>query len=110
MCYNGTQEVFYAITNVKDMNIKNSESKTNNLIQANFNSFRIVNNAGRSIAKIKIVLYRSVREVPVYVTSSTRYNLPKGSVLNYNPSPELTHVTISINIEKKWPGDPRIDI
>jgi len=31
-------------------------------------------------------------------------------VLNYNPSPEFSHVTISIDVEKKWPIDPRIDI
>jgi hypothetical protein len=43
-------------------------------------------------------------------SSSTRYNLVNGCVLNYDPSPEIKHVTHAINVEEKWPGDPRIDI
>ncbi len=116
MFYNGTHKAYYSIATGKDsdMKIKGINDGNSNLVYSksntNQNYFKIVNKAGRTAYDIRVILYRFVWGIPIQIHSIQRYNLPNNRVLNYNPSPEFTHVTIAINVEKKWVIDPRVDI
>lgn len=52
----------------------------------------------------------AIGPIPVKTASSDRYDLANGGVLNYNPSPEFSTVSIAINVNKKWIIDPTYDI
>lgn len=106
MLHNNTHKWYYSVSPGDDSTTISTMAN----VHGNVNNFRIVNNCGQTVYSVGITLYRSVGGFPIYATSSTRYHLPNKGVLNYNPSPELTHVTIAINVNKKWLGDPRIDI
>lgn len=111
MIYNDTHKWYYSVICSDDSTTISDNSlvrKAN--LRGNVNNFRIVNNCGQTVYSIRVVLYRAVAGFPIYATSSDRYHLANGGVLNYNPSPEITHVTIAINVNQKWVGDPRIDI
>lgn len=101
---NTQKKIYYSLKTKKDI-----ANKRISIFSVD-NKFKIVNNAGRTAHDIGVTFYRMVSGFPVKGSSSTRYNLVNGGVLNYDPSPEITHVTFVINVEEKWPGDPRIDI
>jgi hypothetical protein len=102
--YNSQKKIYFSLKTKKDIS-----NKSGSIISVN-NKFKIFNNAGRTTHDIGVTFYRIVSGFPVEGSSSTMYNLVNGGVLNYDPSPEITHVTFAINVEEKWPGDPRIDI
>lgn len=101
---NSQKKIYFSLKTKKDI-----PNKSSSILSVD-NKFKIVNNAGMTTHDIGVTFYQMVSGFHVKGSSSTRYNLVNGGVLNYDPSPEITHVTLAINVEEKWPGDPRIDI
>lgn len=94
-------EIYYTITPGSTSVVESSFDKSRSILlpQIGPNHFRIVNGLGKTVNRVGVVFYRMFHDVPIAGDSSNRYNLPSGGVLNYNPSPEWSHVTIGIDVE-----------
>lgn len=97
---NTTHKWFYSVKN----NIIESEGKAVSFehkfaLNSNANHFKIVNRCGKTVNRIGVTYFRLAGSIPVQMASSQRYNKKNGAVLDYNPSPEFTHVTISIDVD-----------
>lgn len=108
MLHNDTHKWYYAVKAYN--NPKYTDSTRSYSLGDYANNFRIVNNCGKTAYMIGVTLYRNVFGAAIPSSSSERYNIGNGGVLNYNPGPEIGWATISVIVDKRWPGDPRVDI
>lgn len=97
---NTTHKWFYSVKN----NIIESEGNPVSFegkfaLNSNANHFKIINRCGKTVHLILVAYYRLVGAIPVQFANSYRYNIKNGGVLNYNPSPEFTHVSIAIDVD-----------
>lgn len=101
---NNYHEIYYSLTagntSVFESGVESTWSIS--LLQSTTNRFRIVNGVGKTTLRVGVIFYRMFGGIPIKGESSDRYNLPNGGVLNYNPSPEWSHVTISIDVNDVW--------
>jgi hypothetical protein len=113
---NTTHKWFYSVKQdmiYDDANEKN-DTETHNIIRSalnsNANHFKIVNRCGKTVNRVGVTYYRFWHDIPVQIASSQRYNLKNGKTLNYNPSPEFSEVSISIDVDNLgwWRTTPDI--
>ena len=94
-------EIYYTITPGSTSVVKSNVEKTGKVLlpQTGPNHFRIVNGLTKTVNRVGVVFYRMLGGIPIKGESSDRYDLSNGGVLNYNPSPEWSHLTIAIDVE-----------
>jgi hypothetical protein len=118
MISNGTHKCFYSATPLDESILEVSESHLSDGsllsgyldVNENQNRFRIVNQCGKTANFISVAYSSYIGPIAVKTARSERYDLPNGGVLNYNPGPEFSTVSIAINVNKKWIIDPTYDI
>lgn len=94
-------EIYYTITpgstSVIESNVEKSRSVL--LPQIGPNHFRIVNSLGKTVDYVSVKFFRMLGGAPIGGQVIERHKIPSGGLLNYNPSPEWSHVTITINVD-----------
>lgn len=93
------QEIYYTLTPGTTTVESNYDTTKNTPLLGISTHFSIVNGLQVITSQVGVTFYRMLGDIPIKGDSSNRYDLPPGGVLNYNPSPEWSHATISINVK-----------